>query len=590
MRFMNPFNHANVAWFFNSAWLLRCRRELNRFHVATTDVAGAQRSVLEEIVRRNRDTEFGREFGFGEIQTPEQFQRRVPVTDYEFYAQRIERIATGEQRNVLTVDPVKLLEPTSGTSGGEKLIPYTRSLRGQFQRAIAAWIADLMTHRPAVRGGRAYWSITPAFGSHRESPGGIPIGFDADTEYLGLWDRVFARRVMAVPAVCSKLQDIDNFRYCTLLHLLAAKDLSLISVWSPTFLTTLISLLPQWQDRLCNDVARGTFSPPRDLEVVNGIVDRNFRPRKNRHRAQQLKAILSSELSLSEKLGQLWPQLALISCWASAAAANYVDRVRELFPKVEIQPKGLIATEGFVSFPLVGRAAPALAIRSHFFEFQSVNGMDRDSHENQCLMANELAVGQHYRVLLTTGGGLYRYQLYDEVQVVGFENDCPLLRFVGSGQYASDLVGEKISEPFVAAVLQQLFADLNLKVDFSMLVPVQNDTIGTHEKTHMLKEALPNYRLYLQGKFTESRLLIDKLGPMLEKALRANPHYSYARELGQLAPLEVQVLTQEQPNAWERYEREMVRRGIKLGNIKAKSIDGCLSWCNVFDESKSGTT
>ena len=54
-----------------------------------------------------------------------------------------------------------------------------------------------------------------------------------------------------------------------------------------------------------------------------------------------------------------------------------------------------------------------------------------------------------------------------------------------------------------------------------MLVPVQNDTIGTHEKTHMLKEALPNYRLYLQGKFTESRLLIDKLGPMLEKALRA---------------------------------------------------------------------
>ena len=186
MRLGNPLNYTNAAWCCNSAWMIRCRRELNRFHVATRDVAGTQRTVLNEIVRRNRDTEFGREFGFGEIQTPEQFQRRVPITDYEFYAQRIVRIATGEQRNVLTVDPVNLLAPTSGSTGGEKLIPYTRSLREQFQRAIAAWIADLMTHRPAVRAGRAYWSITPAFGSHRESPGGIPIGFDNDTEYLGL--------------------------------------------------------------------------------------------------------------------------------------------------------------------------------------------------------------------------------------------------------------------------------------------------------------------------------------------------------------------------------------------------------------------
>jgi len=49
-------------------------------------------------------------------------------------------------------------------------------LRREFQRAVAAWIADLFWQRPAVRHGRAYWSISPALAPPRRSTGGIPIG------------------------------------------------------------------------------------------------------------------------------------------------------------------------------------------------------------------------------------------------------------------------------------------------------------------------------------------------------------------------------------------------------------------------------
>ena len=89
----------------------------------------------------------------------------------------ITRVAAGEER-VLTSERVLLLEPTSGTTGGEKLIPYTAGLRRQFQRGVSAWMADLFYHRPQVRSGRAYWSISPALVSQRVSPGGIPIGFE----------------------------------------------------------------------------------------------------------------------------------------------------------------------------------------------------------------------------------------------------------------------------------------------------------------------------------------------------------------------------------------------------------------------------
>ena len=153
---------------------------------------------------------------------------------------------------------------------------------------------------------------------------------------------------------------------------------------------------------------------------------------------------------------------------------------------MEIHPKGLIATEGCVSFPLIDRTGAALALRSHFFEFAEVDSFanGRSNTEN-CRLAHELSRGRRYQVIITTGGGLYRYQLYDIVEVVGFVNQCPLLRFVGKSDCGSDLVGEKLSEPHVRDVLNRVFAAHGISPGFSLLVPVEGYP--------------PRYRLYIQG-------------------------------------------------------------------------------------------
>src|SRR5262249_47808944 len=137
-------------------------------------------------------------------------------------------------------------------------------------------------------------------------------------------------------------------------------------------------------------------------------------------RARQLAEVWQSQASVAERWRATWPRLALISCWADAAAALLTPEVRALFPAVELQAKGLLATEGFVSFPLVDQPGAALAIRSHFFEFEEGDGA-------RCQLAHELDRGGRYRVVLTTAGGLYRYRLEDEVEVVGFRQQCPLL-------------------------------------------------------------------------------------------------------------------------------------------------------------------
>ena len=116
--------------------MARCRPEWRRFLGATQSVAETQWSVLRENLSRNRDTEFGRRHGFDTIRCAREYGARVPLGSAAGLAAAVERIAGGA-RAVLTAESVLCLQPTSGSTQGEKLIPSTPSLRREFQRAAS---------------------------------------------------------------------------------------------------------------------------------------------------------------------------------------------------------------------------------------------------------------------------------------------------------------------------------------------------------------------------------------------------------------------------------------------------------------------
>src|SRR5688572_30422053 len=97
----------NAAYWLNSAWMWRRRREFAAFHRATHSVAEAQAAVLREICVQNRHNEFGVAHGFTEIDAPSDFARRVPLSTYDNYREAIKKIAAGKA-HVLTAEPVRL--------------------------------------------------------------------------------------------------------------------------------------------------------------------------------------------------------------------------------------------------------------------------------------------------------------------------------------------------------------------------------------------------------------------------------------------------------------------------------------------------
>ncbi len=332
---------------------------------------------------------------------------------------------------------------------------------------------------------------------------------------------------------------MENFWHLTLLTLLQCDDLRLISVWHPSYLCLLIQRLRKnWTLLLC-DLEDGLTSSDPALQI-----------RRNPLRARDLKSSGCDDLSL------IWPKLRMISCWADGHAASGIAQLQALFPRTTIQAKGLVATEAFVSVPL-GRQKP-LAIRSHVFEFLGDN--------DKSYAPWQLENGATYTVVVTTGGGLYRYRLGDQIQVEGFYGEVPCLRFLGKEDKVSDFYGEKLSEDFVATSLARVFAQFELDTEFTLLAI--DESLAT-----------PAYVLYVE---TDSNIP-DSLSKALGRELRANPHYDLCVRLGQLGDVRVSRI---HGNAFDVYTTRLSGMGMRIGDIKPTPLSRHSDWNNYFDADK----
>lgn len=549
--------------FLNRLWVLSCRGEYKRFEkTLERDIKQVQKDVLLSLVEKNKDTEYGKKYGFSNIKNIKHFQEYVPLSHIEDYTEYIGRIAKG-QANVLTSDKVLLFELSSGSTSSSKLIPYTKGLKTDFHKGLFAWLYDIYYNRPELLNGRAYWSLSPLVNEHQYTEAGIKIGFEKDSEYFGFFGRFLFDMLLAVPSELRFIKDIELFRHITLLFLLKEKSLSFISIWNPTFLELLLNFLMDNWDRLISDLRKGTITT--NIEISPKLKTRLERKLgKNKKRASELESIYKEYKNNTHHNSLyecIWENVSLISCWTDSHSALFQKQVKKYFPNVEIQGKGLLSTEGIISFPLTGLEAPIIAIRSHFFEFKSIE-------TNEIKLLSELELGKEYSVVITTNGGFYRYQLADVVSVKGFHKGCPLIRFMGKEQKISDYFGEKLNEYHISKVLKQAFHNYNLKPEFYMIAPEKD------------KEGYYFYVLYIE--LDETEFSKDKLSELcieVEKELEKNFHYEYCIRLKQLQSLRAFIIS-EKGN--ETYITRCKQLGQKVGDIKPSILHTKTGWAECF--------
>lgn len=611
----------------NRLFIFFCKKSYKNFVFnikSKSKIRQTQVKILLEILKTNKNTEYLKTFetesqilnAENEKELIEKFQNKIPVVNYEDIKEFVEKEKVGKS-NVLLSDKIKLFELTSGSTSDVKYIPYTEKFLKSYMNGVFAWIYNLYQNNKRLFFGSSYWSVSPILKRETVTSGGIRVGIEDDTSYFDKVSAFFLNKLFTVPKEIKNIQNMEDFLLITAVFLLLSENLTMISVWSPSFLMILLDFIEKNHKVICQIVKSedlGTeFFADKNLgnKKYFQIIQKKYRKLWKKNRSKFLinyfekyeKNILSKNdktqnLEITEKNNEneimaenknletksgnkivenfvdysvIWEKLSLVSCWADSDSYEIFIKLKEkLNPNkkninLKFQGKGLMSTECIVSFPLENvKNGSVAAYNSFFYEFIQVSD---DKLENRSpKLLDELELGERYCVVVTTNAGLYRYNTNDIVEVTGFYHKIPIVKFVGRINNFSDIVGEKLKNSFVEKQVLKTLEENNIKSEFLLFAPVKNETEGIF------------YTLFLEIKKDGRKFNWKQIENEINSSLCKAFHYEYAYKLGQLRKLRVFLIEKE---GLKTYTAEKSKKQ-KIGDIKYRLLDKNFGWENKF--------
>src|SRR5262245_13337795 len=229
--------------------------EFDRFMSQYERPREAQAALLAEILKRNADTEFGREHGFGTIRTPADYQRQVPIRLWADIAPYVERMVEG-QSGVLTAEQPYFYHRTTGTSGKPKMIPVTRRCETLSTLTLRQWVLKALQDNPQMLKGRAMAVLSTAID-----------GYTAQRQAYGtvsgsIYFRVppALRKAYAHPYDVCAIESIACRRYALMRYVLD-KECSFAFTGNPMGLVAAFDFAEKNSEILIRDIHDGTLAP-----------------------------------------------------------------------------------------------------------------------------------------------------------------------------------------------------------------------------------------------------------------------------------------------------------------------------------------
>jgi hypothetical protein len=459
------------------------RSKLRRFCASAGRAREVQQETLLAKIKRNADSQFGRDFGFDGIRNAADFRARVPVLTYEDHSPYIAKVLHGDNSAMFGPGTkVLMFAMTSGTTGEPKRLPITQQLFDEYREGWQMWGAGVYGDHPRLLRTKTL-QLTSDWQQYI-SPCGIPCG---QISGLAATTRPAISQCMFLPPPdTTRIHEAAAKHYTALRFSLASRKVGMIVTANPSSLLELARRAGSQAEALIRDIHDGTLS----WEIPAPVRDALRRPiaRRRPRRARELERLINQHGSLLPQ--HAWPKLSMLAVWTGGSIGLFLPRLAELYGNVAIRDHGLSASEGRMTIPLAdGTSAGILDFHNHYFEF--IPADEYGSAHPTTLEGHELEVGKDYYILLTTSGGLYRYDIHDVVRCVGFRGQAPLLEFLNKGKNFSSITGEKLSEHQVVRAVEKSFADLGLPIDFFLLAPVM--------------ESRPGYALLLEPKAHQHR-------------------------------------------------------------------------------------
>ncbi|MBS1549736.1 MAG: GH3 auxin-responsive promoter family protein [Bacteroidetes bacterium] len=445
-----------------------------------------QEKLLLELVKKSEKTLFGLSHQFGGIQNIQDFQKLVPIVDYEGLRPYIEKIKHGD-RNILYPEKPEYFAKTSGTTSGTKYIPLSKEgIQHQVKAAQSALFHYIAQKNNAdfVNGKMIFLQGSPAL----EDIAGIKTG------------RLSGIVAHHIPQYLQKNR-------------------------LPTFETNCIEDWEMKVDQIVLETEKENMTlisgiPPWLIMYFEKLIEKN-----------------------GKKIKELFPHLQLLVT-GGVNYEPYRKKMEELLGGTVDIIQTFPASEGFFAFQDDYTQEGLLLLTHHgiFYEFIPLENFGQP--DAQRLTLKEVELNKDYALILTTDSGLWAYSIGDVVRFISLQPHRIIV--TGRTQHYTSAFGEHVIAGEVEAALKATVEQFPAQITEFHLAPQVNpinQELPYHEwliEFEQEPENLNIFRLQLDKEMRKRNTYYDDLvtGNILQAikitCLSKNAFQNYAKSEGKL--------------------------------------------------------
>lgn len=445
-----------------------------------------QQQVFQSLVAGAKSTQFGRDHGFADIKTYDEFKKQVPIRDYEVLKPYIERVLHGEE-NILWPGKPAYFAKTSGTTSGTKYIPITKeSVPNHINSARNALLSYVHEtgNGSFLDGGLIFLSGSPEL----DEKAGIKTG---------------------------RLSGIVNHHVPQYLR----------SNQKPTYATNCIE---DWETKL-DKIIEETVNE--NMTLISGI------PPWAQMYFDRIVA------KTGKKIKDVFPNFSMFVYGGvnfEPYRAKLFDTIGKKIDSIETYP----ASEGFIAYQDSQWHEGLLMLLNSGIFFEFVPAEEYFNEKPTRLSIGEVELGKNYALVINNNAGLWGYSIGDTVKFVSKDP----YRVVVSGRikhfisaFGEHVIGEEVEKAMKFAM--QKFKEVGL-VEFTV-APYVSPPEGMPHHEWLIEFAQPPrnmqaFALELDEQLRKLNVYYDDLitGNILTKlkitSLQKNAFIEYMKSLGKL--------------------------------------------------------
>ena len=527
---------------------------LEEIDICSKDPLKTNEDFLLQILHDNRNTEYGRKYGFGGILSADEYRKKVPLSSYDDYAPYIKRMIQRGEHDLITAYNVIQYAVTSGSVGVQKMIPMTEQSMSVYEKSFFARTIVLarryymQKHNNPLPVGKCLNMLeTESYTAKDGTPKGSVSG-----AVSGRFRDLFPIMMTSPESVQIPRSDM-NMNYMKARF--ALEERGLVFILS-AFMTNIVDMMnyirTNWE-MITDDIENGTINEKVCDDVSRALIMPYVR--KHPKRAQELRDAFSQGFD-TPIIPRIWKKLTWVCSIGTGGFASYTEKFRKYAGgNIAIDHFAYAASEGILGTAVKmndPRFVPLL--KSCFFEFLPA---DAPEGSNDTLFLDELEDGKEYEIIITNLSGFYRYRIKDVIRVVGFHNNCPMITFAYRKSQLVNVVAEKMTEEHMDEAVRRIQKELNCEFnDYAIYV----DSEGDVSRYVVLLE--PDHPIPVDAEGSYGEMMGRLFGEV-------NPEYGILTKLGSLGrPL---VLIQ-QPQTHALWRELMLTKGVSRNQVKPVKV------------------